>query len=76
MMGFDLWKVLQMLYHILQISKNTLNLQRDLKQLVLHCGSKSKSAQQMQPGLFIATLIPLIKAVPVDSFQKHCNMIP
>lgn len=36
MMGFDLWKVLQMLYHILQSSKNTLNLQRDLKQLVPH----------------------------------------
>lgn len=44
MMGFDIWKVLQMLYHVLQISKNTLNLMRDVKQLVLHCGTKSKSA--------------------------------
>lgn len=33
MMQFDIWKVLQMLYHVLQISKNTLDLQRALSSL-------------------------------------------
>lgn len=36
---------------------------------------KENQQQQMQPRLFISTLIPLIKAVQVDSFQKHCNVI-
>lgn len=44
MMGFDLWKVLQMRYHILGISQSTSDLHRDLQQPALYYSSERKSA--------------------------------
>ena len=44
MMGFDLWKVLQMCYHVLGISQSTSNLHRDLQRPALYYHSKRKSA--------------------------------
>lgn len=46
MMGFDLWKVLQMHYHVLGIGQSPSNLHTDLQQPGLHCTTalKEKSA--------------------------------